>query len=87
MKATNLILFFSLIIIFSSSVYSLDENNEIKTVQELITLVNSKEFEDFLEHEDDDINPEDEPEDPTIAECDEVAGSVKKNESIRHTFP
>ena len=49
------IIFLFSILLFS--VFSFEEKNEIRNVEDLITLVNSKEFEDFAEQqEDDDIN-------------------------------
>ena len=53
----ELILFFYLIIIFSSSVNSLEEKNENIRYEDLITLINSKEFQDYaVQKEEDDIN-------------------------------
>ena len=45
-----------LIAIFSSSVYSLDEKDHITKLEDLITLVNSKDFQDFEEDQEDDNN-------------------------------
>ena len=57
MKTRNLILFLYLIFFFSSSIKCLEENKEITNLEDLITLVDSKEFQDYLEQqEDDDIN-------------------------------
>ena len=57
MKSRILILLFYLILFFSSLIYSLEENNEITNLEDLITLVDSKEFQDYMEQqEDDDIN-------------------------------
>ena len=45
------------IVIISSSIYSLSEDDIVKNVEDLIDLVNSKEFDNLIEkHEDDDIN-------------------------------
>ena len=50
------LLFYSILIIFSFT-KSLDEKDEITTVEDLITLVNSKEFEDFVvEKEEEELN-------------------------------
>lgn len=56
MKTKKLIVFLYLASILLSSVLSLEEdnNNEITNVEDLITLVNSKEFQDFVDQEDDD---------------------------------
>ena len=57
MKTRLLILFFYLIVFFSSSVYSLEESDEITNLEDLITLMNTEEFQDYLiQQEDDDIN-------------------------------
>ena len=56
MKVVELIQILFLIVIFSSSVITLDEKDKITKVEDLITLVNSKEFKDFEEEQDDDIN-------------------------------
>jgi hypothetical protein len=47
MKVVELIQILFLIVIFSSSVITLDEKDKITKVEDLITLVNSKEFKDF----------------------------------------
>ena len=56
MKTKKLIVFLYLASILLSSVLSLEEDNnkEITNVEDLITLVNSKEFQDFVDQEDDD---------------------------------
>ena len=57
MKNSKFILFVCFISIISSSIYSLNEDNIVKNVEDLIDLVNSKEFDNLVEqHEDDDIN-------------------------------
>ena len=57
MKTRKLILFFYLITFFFSSVISLEESNEINNLEDLITLVDSEEFQDYLEQqEEEDIN-------------------------------
>ena len=57
MKSRLLILFFFLIVTFTSSVNCFEENNEITNLEDLVTLIDSKEFEDYLiQQEDDDIN-------------------------------
>ena len=57
MKTYELILFFYLIVIFSSTVNSLNEKKDNMSYEDLITLVNSKEFEDYaIQKEEDDIN-------------------------------
>ena len=57
MKNQEFILFVFFIAIISSSIYSLSEDNIVKNVEDLIDLVNSKEFDNLVEeHEVDDIN-------------------------------
>ena len=54
------ILLFYLFLIPFSSIYCLGKKDEIKNVEDLITLVNSKEFEDYMEmNEEDEVNLKD----------------------------
>ena len=54
MEKINPILYFYLFLLISSSIYCLDKKDEIKNVEDLITLVNSKEFEDYIEKNEED---------------------------------
>ena len=57
MKTMEPFFLFYLFLIIVSFTKSLDEKDEIKTVEDLITLVNSKEFEDFVvEKEEEELN-------------------------------
>ena len=51
------LLFVIYILLFLSSVISIEENDKINSVEDLITLVDSKEFEDYIEQlEEDEVN-------------------------------
>jgi hypothetical protein len=60
MENIKQILLFYLFLIPFSSIYCLGKKDEIKNVEDLITLVNSKEFEDYIEmNEEDEVNLKD----------------------------
>ena len=60
MENIKQILLFYLFLIPFSSIYCLGKKDEIKNVEDLITLVNSKEFEDYMEmNEEDEVNLKD----------------------------
>ena len=77
MKVRLLILIFYLIVFFSSPVYTLEESNEITNLEDFITLMDSKEFQDYLvQQEEENINLK------SIFDGDECLVSKKEAKSL-----